>query len=78
VDTSLPYIQVDMKHTVSSLRASLEAIVLAGHRDGCFPCLRRQDDTLGLGVVGVLAVNELQHALSGLCSIGISGRTLIS
>jgi hypothetical protein len=54
---------VDQKHTVASLQAKLAEIIKSGHRDGCFPCLKSHDNSTGLGLVGVLAVNELQHAL---------------
>jgi chloride channel 3/4/5 len=63
VDTDLPYILVDQKHTVASLQAKLADMIKSGHRDGCFPCLKSQDGSTGLGLVGVLAVNELHHAL---------------
>lgn len=63
VDTDLPYLLVDEKHTVTTLRGKLANMIKAGHRDGCFPCLKRQEHSMGLGLVGILAVNELQHAL---------------
>lgn len=60
---------VDQKHTVASLQAKLADMIKSGHRDGCFPCLKSQDGSTGLGLVGVLAVNELQHAL-GKAAVG--------
>lgn len=60
---------VDQKHTVKSLQHKLEQMCTIGHRDGCFPCLKSKDGSNGFGVVGVLAMNELHHALSELIKL---------
>ncbi|KAJ9107393.1 hypothetical protein QFC21_000843 [Naganishia friedmannii] len=67
-DTNLPYLRVDDHHTVASLQKQVDSLKALGYSDGCFPCLTSQASNMDqqLHVVGILALNELQHVLGEL------------
>lgn len=62
---------MDALHTRSSLQAQVDHLKASGLGDGCFPCLTSKGKGYDqqLHVVGLLALNELQHVL-GTLTIG--------
>lgn len=64
-DKSLPYLRVDVQHTRASLQDQVDHLKASGLGDGCFPCLgsKGKEYDQQLYVVGILALNELQHVL---------------
>ncbi|KAJ9123318.1 hypothetical protein QFC22_001517 [Naganishia vaughanmartiniae] len=67
-DVNLPYLRVDDYHTVASLHKQVDNLKALGYSDGSFPCLTSQGSHRDqqLHVVGILALNELQHVLGEL------------
>ncbi len=65
VDSILPVLQVDESHTVSRLKANVEDLLALGNIDGSLPCCftYEVDDELALGVLGLISVNDLKHAM---------------
>ena len=60
-DSTADVIRCDRESTVGSLTAKLVRICRAGGHDGGFPVVEKEAG--GLRLRGIIAVNELQHAL---------------
>lgn len=65
MDTTLPILKIDEDHTVSQLDEKLNELLRLDNIDGSLPCVfaYEVDDELALGVMGLLSVNDLRHAL---------------
>lgn len=60
-DSAADVIRCDRDNTVSSLTTKLVRICRAGGHDGGFPVVEKEAG--GLRLRGIIAVNELEHAL---------------
>lgn len=63
-DTNADIIRADRANTVTSLTSKLIRICRAGGHDGGFPVVEKEAG--GLRLRGVIAVNEMEHALCEL------------
>lgn len=68
MDTTLPTLNIDDNHTVSQLEGKLDELLYLDNIDGSLPCVfaYEVEDELALGVMGLLSVNDLRHALGEL------------
>ncbi|KAL7415855.1 chloride channel [Mrakia frigida] len=69
-DSAADVIRCDRDNTVSSLTTKLVRICRAGGHDGGFPVVEKEAG--GLRLRGIIAVNELEHALFDLSSSPLS------
>jgi hypothetical protein len=70
VDSTLPILKIDDSYTVSQLEDKLDELLSLDNIDGSLPCVfaYEVEDELALGVMGLLSVNDLRHALGELKS----------
>ncbi len=71
VDSILPILKINEGHTVFQLVQKLDELLRLDHIDGSLTCVFEYevDDELALGVMGLLSVNDLQHALGESASL---------
>lgn len=76
-DRNVDVINIDDENTVATLRTQLSRVFSLGSLDGGFPIVTRVDMSHagagGLKMIGYIAHNELEHALSAWILLRLGG-----